>query len=185
MEKSLDDVMIWDNFREGNKDALSTLFKKYYPELFRYGLKITDDREMVNDSLQDLFIDIWQQKTPSPVLSIKAYLLKAMRYKLLKQMKLGQSSKIELRQVEDLFHLSHESFLIKTEQDREKSDKLLTALQQIPARQKEIIYLWYYLNLGYKEICEIMNIEYQVARNQLANAIKNLKRVIVFLVVHL
>jgi hypothetical protein len=39
--------------------------------------------------------------------------------------------------------------------------------------------------MGYKEICEIMNIEYQVARNQLANAIKNLKRVIAFFVVHL
>ena len=87
--------------------------------------------------------------------------------------------------MEDLFHLSHESFLIKTEQDREKSDKLLTALQQIPARQKEIIYLRYYLNMGYKEICEIMNIEYQVARNQMANAIKNLKRVILFFVFHI
>ncbi len=185
MEKSLDDVMIWDNFRQGDKDALSSLFKKYYPELFRYGLKITDDREMVNDSLQDLFIDIWQQKTPPPVLSIKAYLLKAMRYKLLKQMKLGQSSKIDLNHVEAQFHISHESFIIKNEQDREKTDKLLTALQKIPARQKEIVYLRYYLNMGYKEICEIMNIEYQVARNQLANAIKNLKRVIAFFVVHL
>jgi RNA polymerase sigma factor (sigma-70 family) len=52
---------------------------------------------------------------------------------------------------------------------------VLVALGRLSNRQKEIIYLKYYQNLSYEEVSEIMNINYQVARNLLYQAIKSLK----------
>ncbi len=140
---------------------------------------------MVNDELQNLFIDIWQQKAPPPVISIKAYLIKALRYKLFKSLKPSSAHKAEAKDSNEVFTISHEAFLIQTEEDRENAAKVIAALQKLPAKQREIIYLRYYLNLSYKEICAIMGIEYQVARNQLSTAIKNMKRVMIMLMLSL
>jgi len=52
---------------------------------------------------------------------------------------------------------------------------VVDALSRLTNRQKEIIYLKYYQNLSYEEVSEIMNINYQVARNLLYQAIKSLK----------
>jgi DNA-directed RNA polymerase specialized sigma24 family protein len=38
--------------------------------------------------------------------------------------------------------------------------------------------LRYYQRLSYREICDIMQIEYQVARNQLSMAIKKLRSLV-------
>jgi RNA polymerase sigma-70 factor (ECF subfamily) len=55
---------------------------------------------------------------------------------------------------------------------------VLGALERLSSRQKEIIYLKYYQNLSYEEVSEIMNINYQVARNLLYQAIKSLKTIL-------
>jgi RNA polymerase sigma-70 factor (ECF subfamily) len=74
------------------------------------------------------------------------------------------------------FVWSHETFLISEQEDEEKKIRLLKAIEQLSGRQKEIVYLKYYQNLSYDEICDIMNINYQVARNLLYQAIKSLKK---------
>ncbi len=170
------DNILWDSFRQGNKNALAELFERYYEFLHQYGIKICRDTEMVNDSLQDLFIEIWQQRKPAPLLSIQAYLLRALRYKLMRTLKSQQP--ILADSTELPFEISHESFLIQTEQDNANVAALTHQLEQLSPKQREIIFLRFYQHLSYREICEIMNIDYQVARNQLSIAIKRLRTLI-------
>ena len=73
------------------------------------------------------------------------------------------------------FEFSHESFIVAREENKEHLDRLVTCLQQLPNRQREIIYLKIYKDLGYEEVAELMQINYQAARNLLYQAIKNLK----------
>lgn len=55
---------------------------------------------------------------------------------------------------------------------------MLQALAQLSNRQKEIIYLKFYQELNYDEVSEIMNINYQAARNLLYQSIKSLKKLL-------
>jgi len=170
------DDILWDSFRQGNKNALAVLFERYYQVLFQYGIKVCRDTELVNDSLQDLFIEIWQQRQPAPLLSIQAYLIKAIRYKLIRAAK--KSQRIQSDPVDTPFEMSHEHFLIQSEQDNANVAALIQQLNQRSPRQREIIFLRYYQHLSYREICEIMHIEYQVARNQLSMALKKLRTLV-------
>jgi RNA polymerase sigma factor (sigma-70 family) len=52
------------------------------------------------------------------------------------------------------------------------------ALAQLSNRQKEIIYLKFYQELNYEEVSEIMNINYQAARNLLYQSIKSIKKLL-------
>ena len=171
-------ITLWESFRKGDKDAFASLFREHYEALFRFGTKFTTDTELLEDCIQELFIELWQAKSQTPVLSVKAYLLKSLKYKLLKAFrKKGKFLPLQ-ENSEGNFEWSHESFLIASQESNEKKQKVLAALGQLSSRQKEIIYLKYYQNLPYEEVGEIMNINYQVARNLLYQAIKSLKGIL-------
>ena len=170
------DIHLWEQLRNGNKAALAELFELYFSQLYNYGRKICSDEEKVKDCIQDLFLEIWNQKNKMPLLSVKAYLTKALQYKLIRINKKSQLIEAFDGNGNEFFDWSHETFIIKNEMDAEKVKKLLAAMQQLPKRQQEIIYLKYYLNLSYEEICDLMNIQYQVARNQVSSAINSLKK---------
>jgi RNA polymerase sigma factor (sigma-70 family) len=169
------DIHLWEQLRNGNKAALAELFERYFTQLYNYGRKICSDEEQVKDCIQDLFLEIWNQNNKMSLLSVRAYLTKALQYKLIRIKKKSQLIQTFDGNGEEFFELSHETFVIQNEIDTEKVKQLLTSMQQLPKRQQEIIYLKYFLNLSYEEICSVMNIQYQVARNQISSAIKSLK----------
>src|ERR1043165_9951653 len=90
----------WQAFKEGDSHAFDNLFRHYYPILIQYGSKITTDKDLLNDCIQDLFIELWQSTSNTVVQSVKAYLLRSLKYKLYKQFRQGQPMN-PVNQVED------------------------------------------------------------------------------------
>ena len=50
---------IWEKFKYGDQKAFEIIYNEYVDVLFAYGSKITCDKSLVEDSIQDLFIDIY------------------------------------------------------------------------------------------------------------------------------
>ncbi len=170
--------MLWESFRNGDKEAFASLFREHYTVLFRFGSKFTRDTELLEDCIQELFIELWQAKSRTPVLSVKAYLLKSLKYKLLKSFRKRGKLLALYHNGDNVFEWSHEDFLIEKHENDRKKQQVLAALGRLSSRQKEIVYLKYYQNLSYEEVSEIMNINYQAARNLLYQAIKSLKNIL-------
>jgi RNA polymerase sigma factor (sigma-70 family) len=174
LDHTKEDILLWESFRNGDRDAFATLFRRHYEGLYRYGGKFIDNPSLLEDSIQELFVELWQSKSRIPVTSIRAYLLKSLKYKILKTYRQRRSF-LPIGDGQGVFEWSHEDQLIAGERDAENSRKVLNALSRLSNRQKEIVYLKYFQNLSYEEISEVMNINYQVARNLLYQAIKSLK----------
>ena len=173
------DIALWEAFLKGDQQAFGLLFKNNYAHLFQYGSKICRNMPLLEDTIQELFLEIWKSRNPVPTLSVRAYLLKALKYKLLKEFARNNTASLQDDLADDsFFDLGHEAFLIEKQEDEERSQKLMLSLQQLSHRQKEIIYLKFYQNLSYEEVSAIMNINYQAARNLLYHAIKALKKII-------
>ena len=177
MNTGFSDNDLWESFKKGDSDSFGLIFRRFYPPLYNYGCKITSDTNLLEDTIQELFTELWQNKSQTQVLSVKAYLLKALKYKLFKQLKNKKSFTVDVP--EDIhFEISYETFKIAAEDEEIKAKKVLSSLEQISNRQKEIIYLKFYLDLSYEEISEIMQINYQAARNLLYQAVKSLKKIL-------
>ena len=170
--------MLWESFRNGDKEAFASLFREHYTVLFRFGSKFTPDSELLEDCIQELFVELWQAKSRTPVLSVKAYLLKSLKYKLLKSFRKKGKLLTLYHDGDIVFEWSHEDFLIEKQENDKKKQQVQAALGRLSSRQKEIVYLKYYQNLSYEEVSEIMNINYQAARNLLYQAIKSLKNIL-------
>ena len=175
------DAILWNQFKNGNNDSFTAIFTNYYSGLFTYGSKITQDHHLVEDCIQELFLDMWRTRGKADIISLKAYIFKAFKFKLIKL--IAKSNKVKIfvaDNYENSFDLSHENFLITSEQNAAVKEKLQFAISGLSPRQKEIIYLKFYLNLSYEEVSDIMGINYQASRNLIYQAIKVLKKILPF-----
>ena len=177
MEK-LTDKFLWKALKEGDLNAFSVLFESYYPDLHSYGLKISKNTALTEDTLQDFFLYVFEHRENLSDLDIIApYLFTSYRRFLLKVMK--KNNKLTHTDFsEDTFvDLQFTAEEIMTEQETTifKNKNLSVLLSKLPSRQKEAIYLKYYSGLKASEISEIMGINYQSVVNTLHKAIKSLK----------
>ncbi|HUP10855.1 MAG TPA: sigma-70 family RNA polymerase sigma factor [Niastella sp.] len=172
------DIALWEAYQKGDQDSFALLFRRYYEPLVHYGNKLTFSSDVLEDCIQELFTELWQNKSQTQVQSVKAYLFKSLKYKLYRANQRKTASPFNENNSEVLFELSHETLMIGREQDAEKMARVLQALGQLSNRQKEIIYLKFYQELTYDEVSEIMNINYQAARNLLYQSIKSLKKLL-------
>ncbi|HET9431290.1 MAG TPA: sigma-70 family RNA polymerase sigma factor [Chitinophagaceae bacterium] len=174
------DIFLWHAFKQGDRQAFDQLFRRYYPVLLQYGSKVCPELDKLEDCIQELFIEIWQSRASGQVQSVKAYLLKSLKYKLYRQTQSSRAMKT-VNQLEDemSFVLSYDHFLIEKEESQRSAQRIMDAVNKLPNRQKEIIYLKIYQGLSYDEISEVMNINYQVARNLFSQSLKSLKQILV------
>lgn len=151
---------LWNMLRAGSGEAFEQIFRLYYPSLLNYGLRFNKDDEEVKDCIQILFMNIWERKAfLGNSDSIRNYLLASLRRLILKRVK-ASSMTVTLDDEDSLFHveLSVEMQMIHDQTLKENVLSLQNAIQNLPARQKEALYLRFYNEQSFAEIALIMNI---------------------------
>jgi RNA polymerase sigma factor (sigma-70 family) len=169
--------IIWDEFRNGSKIALSFIYEENYSSLNYYGLKFTTDKELVKDLIQELFVELIDSGLNlSSTDNIRFYLLKALRYKLTNHItRISKYTHTDLRILEFSFLDSIENQLIKKEVETDLQVKMKNAICKLSEKQQEIIYLRFFNDLSYTEIAKLFGVEMQTVRNLMSRAIKTLK----------
>ena len=77
------DIFLWDNFRRGGKEAFEALYHLYVDQLYNYGMHIFLDRTVVEDSIQDLFLELWQRRQfLGDTDGLRFYLYKSLKRKI-------------------------------------------------------------------------------------------------------
>ena len=109
--------------------------------------------------------------------NIRFYLIRSLKHKILRQLK----SHHRTDTVDDYPFLLEAAFdeqQLEQETNRHQRQCLRDAINKLPERQKEVIYLRYIMDFKNEEIAQIMDISYQAVRNTLHKAIENLRKTI-------
>jgi DNA-directed RNA polymerase specialized sigma24 family protein len=62
------DSVYWTRLKDGDSAALGYLYERYVDKLFQAAMRLTDDRELAKDALQEVFVQLWHyRKTLSAV----------------------------------------------------------------------------------------------------------------------
>ena len=174
-----EDKYIWDEFKNEAEHALSYIYRQNIDFLFFYGKKFTTDEEFILDMIQDLFCDLIKyRKNLSETDNIRLYLMKSFRRKLLR----GIESKRKLAKLDYDYNLepeivfSVEEEMITDEEQSRRIKFVKQGLQELNAKQREVIYYKFTLGYDYSQICEIMSITYDSARQSVSRGINSLKQ---------
>ena len=181
----INDIQLWDRFRAGDRSAFHTIYLSEVKYLFNYGRKVFQDDIRTEDSIHDLFVELWERRDSIGTTdNIRKYLAVSMRRKMIANLKIEKKTSADLENENVSFdsELSIEQILIKQELSSEQSSKLKTAYQNLSHRQREILHMRYYQDIPYEQIAEIVGIKYQSLRNVVSNAIKGLRLALTSLV---
>lgn len=172
------DIELWKAFIKGENIAFEEVYCRFYPQLYSYGIRMVGNRELVIDTIQDLFVKLILNcrnlhLTDNP----KAYLLCAFRNKLLDSVQsLRPTEAIEA--YHDLFSMSEEvinTLFAKDDRDVINEKRLAKGIADLSVRQREILFLYYINELSYNEISVVLEINIQSCRNLLSRTLVHLR----------
>jgi RNA polymerase sigma factor (sigma-70 family) len=174
------DKVIWNSFKNGDKEAFATLYYQYFKFLIQKCFRLCSDKRLIEDCIHDLFLEIWSNKanlvTPD---SVKAYLLCSTQRKVVRQIKKSRNYTHESRlNFEKIMCFSIEDQLISDQHILDKKKEISIALDSLTKRQREAICLRYYDNLSYVQISGIMSISTDSVYNLVSKALDNIQRLI-------
>lgn len=177
------DFDIWREFKSGNNSALTHLYRSHIQALYNYGCQFTCREEIVEDAIQELFVELMKnRKRLGETTSIKYYLFKSLRRKLVRHLK-----------KEDRYIFNSENFIkenfeievspelkLISDHDQDNWKQMLQeACNKLPVKQKEAVLLYFYEGMTYEQIASLMNMtKTKSARALIYRAIESLNKII-------
>ena len=165
----------WSLFLQGDKHAFSEIFLASHDNLFRYGMKLTRDPELINDCIQNLFLKLWKNRSNlKPVQDIKPYLFKSLRHHIIDILELKRQTLPIDQDIEELLMVEYsaEDFMISRQVEKETQEKIIRLLNQLTPRQRHAIYLRYFEEMEFENIAQIMDMHVQSVRNLISRGLQ-------------
>ena len=167
----------WLQALEGDTYAFQSIHGELFRGLYDYALKLLQDGELANDAVQELFVKIWVKRTViGPLKKVKPYFFTALRRQVLNQLRNLQLRELRIGALpRPDIDFSPEEIVVRNEEYLSLQAKIAALLNELPKRQKEVIYLHYFEEMDYTQIAEIMGIHYQSVLNLTQKALQKLR----------
>ena len=172
-----DDALLAQRIRSGDREALGELYDRYASVALATALRIVNDRAQAEDLVHDTFVAVWQKIDRfDPVRgSLRAWLLTIVRNRGIDRIRAARPT---LRVDE-----ADEQSLLRTAANptweaaiaRRSAAELRSALDQLPAEQREAIELAYFGGRTYREIAVLTNVPLGTANGRLRLALAKLR----------
>lgn len=162
------------NLKKGDKKALIKLYDTYWKPLFISSYNLLKNREVCEEIIQDVFIDLWNNKEKLQIkISLKSYLYACVRYKVFKEYRKNKVQNVEL--FEDL----DTRFQYTTPETKLIHDELVYQINAIvktlPKKCQEVYLLSRNDQLSHKEISKKLSISTKTVENHITFALKTLR----------
>ncbi|SKB62831.1 RNA polymerase sigma factor [Daejeonella lutea] len=182
MSGNEDYSLYWEGLRRGDKQALFNLYNDMYFHLIRFGLKLTGDDELVKDSINQLFLNLWDKKDKlTDVSNVRSYLFSVLRNTIIDELKhSGKVDEAIRRRLleEELDELPYEEIIIRVQNDEELKAKLQLAIKKLTPRQIELIQLRFFEGMSYEQIANTTSQSVKTAYNTIYDAVKMLRKLL-------
>ncbi len=170
------DHILVQKIQEGNKLAFDSLFFKYYRTLHRFAFNICNNSTIAEDSAQNTFIKIWNNKHQlNSDVEIGKLLFTYVKNETIDEIrKQNTRKKHEGSAITEMF-INENDF-----NDKKCIAKAIieTAIDQLPKKSKEIFRLAKQEGLTVQETAEYLNISKKTVENQLTIAYKKLRQIL-------
>lgn len=157
----------------------SELYDQTIDRLFAMGSRMTGDREMLSDCIQDVFVKLYTKRGELEMVeNIESYLFVSLRNRLNDEFRM-QSHRYDNDTCDNYINVvadSSETDLLELQEEENRKQLCVNAyMQELSPRQQQIVRLFFIEQMKYDEICKVMGINYQSARNLIHRSISRLR----------
>ena len=166
-----DDTQLLLLVRRNDVEAFEVLYNRFWERLFIAANRILEDEEASKDILQEIFIDIWNRRNSLEIQNLNAFLYKAVKFQIAKELRKRPINPIHLEMIADIKSTYSTEDAVILSDLNEQIEQVIVAL---PPRCQEIFRLSRFENLSNKEIAQRLNISLSTVENQIHIALKSL-----------
>ena len=176
----ISDQLLWNAFKRGDEPAFIRIYNDYSGLLYYYGCKYSPDKELVRDCLQDFFLYLRKNKSGfGDTNSIKLYLLKAFRRRIIEYLK-KDKCQFNVKEPSEYIQFGVEASIevvyINKQIKAEQMERLNKAINTLDPIEQEAIYYFYFKGLSYEQIARIFNFSHvSSARRVMYRSLRQLR----------
>jgi RNA polymerase sigma-70 factor (ECF subfamily) len=175
--QALDDQLLAERLRSGDREALGMLYDRYASVAMAVAVRVVSDRELAEDLVHDAYVAVWQKIDrfdPSRG-SLRSWLLTIVRNRAIDRLRSTRPS-IEVGEAD-------EQSLLRTGANptweaavqRRSAAELREALAQLPDEQRQAVELAYFGGRTYREIAVLTGVPLGTANGRLRLALAKLR----------
>lgn len=160
--------------QKGNKKAFAFLFDTYYKNLCKYIFGFTKNQKQSEDIVQNAMLSLWNARgTINPQKSVKSYLYKIAYHQFINEYR---ENKERLNYFGEVKKMALESHLDETDEDlKNRQTLILSEIQKLPPKCREVFLLSKLHGLKYKEIAEELDISIKTVEIHMSKAIRKIR----------
>jgi len=173
---------LWSKFvTHENQKAYDDLYQHYFHYLRFIGLKKGFDTEIVKDSINEVFLHCWEKRAELHHIHhphnyiVTVFLRKVYREEKQEPSADAITSEFDETNFINILLPTAEDNLVSKENSQAISRMVKQYLEQLPPRQREMIYQKFYLGLSYQEIAKAGGLSVNTVYNTLYNAMDKLR----------
>lgn len=167
-----------ERLKLGDLEAFNMIYEQYWSVLINESYKRLHNMALCEEVVQDVFIDLWQQRAVREIQNLEAYLRTCMKFKVFEIYRKNRRTKSML---EENLSLMQEHEISDYDQYAEKDLKSLIQewIAHLPQKRKEIFKMRYLDELSTKEISEMTESSQNTVQNHLGISIAKLRKLII------
>jgi RNA polymerase sigma-70 factor, ECF subfamily len=174
------------NYSEADNAKFRLLYKDFYVPLCTYAFRITKNKGIAEEIVQDIFLNIWEHKELLvSVSSLPGYLYRAVRNNCLNHLKhLTIVHKYEIFYSQTLANA--EDYLTVTQENgqsililKEFEGQVYDAIEKLPEQCRQIFKLSRFDGLKNNEIAELKGVTVNTVQKQISIALEKLRGMLI------
>jgi RNA polymerase sigma-70 factor (ECF subfamily) len=159
---------------QGDTSAFEAFYKAYYPRLFRFILRMTQQTDVVEELIQETLLVVWEKpESFNHTSKISTWVLGIAYNKTLKLLSKAAKRNQDL-DMDDWLELIDDP-TANLAQNNENQDWLNCALATLSPEHRAVIELTFYHDLSYQEIARILDCPENTVKTRMFHARKKLQ----------
>ena len=153
-------------------EVLTESFKALSDGLYRVAYYILESQNDAEDAVQDLFVKLWGNRDQlDTVPNFKAYCTTLMKNLCIDRLRKEQ----RVQAMEPGPDIAETRRVDEDYDAREKLERVMAAIERLPARQRDVMKMYVFEEMSYEEIAEKTGMSNLTLRVLLSNARKSLR----------
>lgn len=152
--------------------ALKQLYDTHWESMLLYAYKVLGDQALSEDIVQDIFINLWEKASQKDIKHLKAYLFKALKYKIANSIR---DAKYTSLKEEHLSLIPQENNVKSAIELHDLETQVLQILDTLPSKCQNVFYLSRIKQYNNNEIAQELNISVRTVETHISNALKHFK----------
>ena len=161
------------SFKLDDKTSFEQIYIKYWSKLYIYAFNVLHEREICEDIVQEIFIELWAKRHEVQIADLNVYLYQSVKYQIFNHFR---KSKYKKQLLTNLDMVNSELKIDELYEKKELKDHLNEAISQLPEKRRLIFQLSRYEGLSNKEISKSLNISLQTVKNQISKSLSIIRK---------